>query len=219
MNSAPILIQPDIVTLRPELFSSAATLGAHIIHDCVRRDPSCRRNRHGPLMRIANTTHFLSARPATGTRPAGTCHLHQVGWQAQMTQLKYYPNAQIRQGADRDRPLRVYHPSRQTRIASIIVTAHAAPKIAANNRLPCDNATGRGLPPTCRAGRAWPIPSYQKTQAGLNYDCPGQLYLATRNQARRFPHHCPQDWQTDRQAAVRGRTIFNYFHEGWVDLA
>jgi hypothetical protein len=33
-----------------------------------------------------------------------------------MTQLKYYPKAQIRQGGDR--PLRVYHPSRQTRIAS-----------------------------------------------------------------------------------------------------
>ena len=43
-------------------------------------------------------------------------------------------------GADRDPPLRVYHPSRQTRIASIIVTAHAAPKIATNNRSARDNA-------------------------------------------------------------------------------
>jgi hypothetical protein len=57
-----------------------------------------------------------------------TCHLHQVRRQAQMTQLKYYPKAQIRQGADRDRTLRVDHLSPQTRIASIIVTAHAAPK-------------------------------------------------------------------------------------------
>src|SRR6516162_6717571 len=32
------------------------------------------------------------------------------------------------------------HLSPQTRIASIIVTAHAAPKIATNNRSPCDNA-------------------------------------------------------------------------------
>ena len=55
-----------------------------------------------------------------------------------MTQLQYYPQTQIRQGADRDRTLRVDHLSLQTRIASITVTAHAAPKIATNNRSPCD---------------------------------------------------------------------------------
>jgi hypothetical protein len=35
-------------------------------------------------------------------RRAGTCHLHQVGRQAQMTQLKDYPKAQLTQDADRD---------------------------------------------------------------------------------------------------------------------
>jgi hypothetical protein len=50
MNSAPILIQPDIVTLRPVLreirsFSSAATIRAHIIHDCVWRSQAAARNR------------------------------------------------------------------------------------------------------------------------------------------------------------------------------
>jgi hypothetical protein len=47
--------------------------------------------------------HFLNAPTATGTRRARTCHLHQVGRQAQMTQLQYYPQTQTRQGADRDR--------------------------------------------------------------------------------------------------------------------
>jgi len=31
--------------------------------------------------------HFLIAPTATGTRRARTCHVHQVGRQAQMTQL------------------------------------------------------------------------------------------------------------------------------------
>jgi hypothetical protein len=35
-----------------------------------------------------------------------------------MTQLQYYPQTHIRQGADRDRTLRVDHRSPQTRIAS-----------------------------------------------------------------------------------------------------
>jgi hypothetical protein len=64
----------------------------------------------------------------------------QIGRQAQMTQLQYYPQTQVRHGADGDRTLRVDHLSPQTRIASIIVTAHAAPKIIANNTSPCDNA-------------------------------------------------------------------------------
>ena len=144
MNSAPILIQPDIVTLRPVLreirsfrlrrpsrrTSLVTACGAHNAAEVAARTIDA--NRKHP--------HFLSAPTATGTRRARTCHLHQVGRQAQMTQLQYYPQTQIRQGADRDRTLRVDHLSPQTRIASIIVTAQAAPKIATNNRSPCDNA-------------------------------------------------------------------------------
>src|SRR5262249_30994804 len=120
-------------------FSSAATIRAHIIHDCVWRAQAAAEVAARSI--DANSqARALAPRPATGTRPAGTCHLHQVGRQAQMTHLKYYPKAQIRQGADRDRTLRVDHLPPQTRIASIIVTAHAAPKIATNNKSPCDNA-------------------------------------------------------------------------------
>jgi hypothetical protein len=50
-------------------------------------------------------------------RRAGTCHLHQVGRQAQMTQLKYYPEAQITQGADR-----VSAPTRWSRLRLAFVS-------------------------------------------------------------------------------------------------
>jgi hypothetical protein len=53
---------------------------------------------------------------------------------------RYYPEAQIAQGADR-----ISAPTRRR-----------------------GSATGRDLPPTCRAGRSWPIPSYQKTQGWSN---------------------------------------------------
>ena len=143
MNSAPILIQPDIVTLRPVLqdirsFSSAATIRAHIIHDCVWRAQAAAEIAARTIDANRKRAHFLSTPTAVGTRRARTCHLHQLVRQAQMTQLQYYPQTQIRQGADRDRTLRVDHLSPQTRIASIIVTAQAAPKIATNNRSPCD---------------------------------------------------------------------------------
>ena len=68
-------------------------------------------------MRISQrdgTQHTMSYDLAAVTRRAGTCHLHQVGRRAQMTQLKDYPEAQIRQGADRDRTLRVDDLSPQT---------------------------------------------------------------------------------------------------------
>ena len=142
MNSAPILIQPDIVTLRPVLqdirsFSSAATIRAHL-YDCVWRAQAAAKIAARTIDANRKHAHFLSTPTATGTRRARTCHLHQLVRQAQMTQLQYYPQTQIRQGADRDRTLRVDHLSLQTRIASITVTAHAAPKIATNNRSPCD---------------------------------------------------------------------------------
>src|SRR5262249_32917593 len=91
-------------------------------------------------MRIASTTHFLSAPTRHGHATGRDLPSAPVGRQAQMTQLRYYPKAQSRQGADRDRTPHVDHLSPQTRIASIIVTAHAAPKITTNNRSPCDNA-------------------------------------------------------------------------------
>src|SRR5262249_42957868 len=96
MNSAPILIQPDIVTLRPVLreirsFSSAATTRAHIIHDCVWRAQAAAEIAARTLDENRKHAHFLSAPTAPGTRRARPCHLHQVGRQAQMTQLQYYP--------------------------------------------------------------------------------------------------------------------------------
>jgi hypothetical protein len=57
-----------------------------------------------------------------------------------MTRLKYYPKAQIRQGGIATGLCASTISHRKRRIASIIVTAHAAPKIATNNRSPCDNA-------------------------------------------------------------------------------
>jgi len=122
MNSAPILIQPDIVTLRLsygklDLFrlrppsgrtSFMTACGAQAAAEIAARTIDANR-RHA---------HFLSTPTATGTRRARTCHLHQLVRQAQMTQLQYYPQTQIRQGADRDRTLRVDHLSLQTRIAS-----------------------------------------------------------------------------------------------------
>jgi hypothetical protein len=95
MNSAPILIQPDIVTLRPVLreirsFSSAATIRAHIIHDCVWRAQAAAEIAARTIDANRKHAHFLIAPTATGTRRARPCHLHQVGRQAQMTQLQYY---------------------------------------------------------------------------------------------------------------------------------
>jgi len=81
--------------------------------------------------------HLLTARPATGTRRAGTFHLHQVGQQAQMTQLKYYPKTQIGQGADR-------------------ISATAASLLSARQRFgtgPRHARTGCETPPTSNGSR------------------------------------------------------------------
>jgi hypothetical protein len=45
---------------------------------------------------------FHLAQSAPTRRCVATCHLHQVGRQAQMTQLKDYPKAQLTQDTDRD---------------------------------------------------------------------------------------------------------------------
>jgi len=79
-------------------------------HDCVWRAQAAAEVAARTIDANRKHTHFLSAPTLHGH----ATHLHQVGRQAQMTQLKYYPKAQIRQGADRDRTLRVDDLSPQT---------------------------------------------------------------------------------------------------------
>jgi hypothetical protein len=97
-----------------------------------------------------------------------------------MAQLKYYPKAQIRQGADRDRTLRVDHLSPQIRIASIIVTAHAPPKITTNNRSLRQRKTTTEGSEHCERD--------QLPQAWVH---PRQFHLAPRNAELHWNTACP----------------------------
>src|SRR5262249_6068382 len=130
MNSAPILIQPDIVTLRPVLreirsFSSGATIRAYIIHDCVWRAQAAAEVAARTIDANRKHTHFLSA-PTRHGHATGRDLPSAPGWSAganDPTEILSQGTNQARRGS---RPDSARRPSLPAKTSNPLDNCHCA---------------------------------------------------------------------------------------------